>query len=131
MPKENRESLMQLRLEKAKKNLDASVILLDADAYKDAANRSYYSIFNAMRAILALDCFDSKKHSGIISEFNKKYLKTELLPKELSKTISKAFEVRSNSDYNDYYVISKEDVAEQIDNARTFLSAVEKYIETM
>jgi len=131
VPKENRESLMQLRLEKAKKNLDASVILLDADAYKDAANRSYYSIFNAMRAILALDCFDSKKHSGIISEFNKKYLKTELLPKELSKTISKAFEVRSNSDYNDYYVISKEDVAEQIDNARTFLSAVEKYIETM
>lgn len=39
--------------------------------YKTVANRSYYAVFSAMRAVLALDGFDFKKHSGIIAEFRK------------------------------------------------------------
>jgi hypothetical protein len=38
-------------------------------SFETAANRSYYCIFNAMRAVLSLDRFDSKKHSGIIDAF--------------------------------------------------------------
>ena len=39
--------------------------------YRSAANRAYYAIFHAMRAVLALDGVDMKHHSGIISEFRK------------------------------------------------------------
>ena len=38
-------------------------------SYRSANNRAYYSIFHAIRSVLALDGFDSKKHSGVISEF--------------------------------------------------------------
>ncbi len=34
------------------------------------------AIFHAVRALLALDKFDSQKHSGIISYFNQKFIKT-------------------------------------------------------
>jgi len=131
MPNENRAALMQLRLEQANQSLKAADILLKSGAYKDAANRSYYSIFHAMRAVLALDCYDSKKHSGIISEFNKRYIKKGLLSNECSEIIRKAFDVRNSSDYDDYYIISKDDVIQQIENANIFFTAVEDYINVL
>lgn len=42
--------------------------------------------------------------------------------------IGEAFDIRNDSDYDDYYVISKEDVEEQIENAEKFYRAVEKYL---
>lgn len=53
--------------------------ILKIGDYKTVANRSYYAVFSAMRAVLALDSFDSKKHSGIIAEFRRRYLKNEIL----------------------------------------------------
>lgn len=89
--------------------------------YKTVANRSYYAVFSAMRAVLALDGFDSKKHSGIIAEFRKNYLKTGLLPKELSPIIDALVEIRQGSDYDDFYVVSKTEVEEQLENAKVLL----------
>ena len=122
---------MKLRLEQAQECLDSAVLLWDAESYKAAANRSYYCIFQSMRAVLALDCFDSKRHSGIMSEFRKKYIKTGIIPTEYSQIIEQSFDVRNSSDYEDYYVISKSDVAEQIENARAFLNVIEEYIKTL
>ncbi|MBQ4348088.1 MAG: HEPN domain-containing protein [Clostridia bacterium] len=98
--------------------------------YKTVANRSYYAIFSAMRAVLALDGFDSKKHSGVIAEFRKEYLKTELLPKELSFIIDALVEIRQGSDYDDFYIVSKEEVEEQLENAKIFVKEVEKFLST-
>lgn len=38
------------------------------------------------------------------------------------------FEIRSNSDYDDFYVISVEEVNEQIGNAIKFCDVVEAYL---
>ena len=54
--------------------------LLRDDDCKGAANRSYYAIFHAMRAVLALDGIDMKRHSGVMSEFRRLYIKTGILP---------------------------------------------------
>ena len=43
-------------------------------------HRSYYAIFHAMRAVLALDGIDMKRHSGVMSEFRRLYIKTGILP---------------------------------------------------
>ncbi|MDR2693159.1 MAG: HEPN domain-containing protein [Chitinispirillales bacterium] len=78
---------------------------------------------------MALDRFDSKKHSGVIDNFRKNYIKTGIFPHEYSKIIGRAFEVRLESDYEAFYVVSKTDVTAQVENAKTFLEAVEKYVE--
>jgi len=97
-------------------------------SFEAAANRSYYCIFNAMRAVLSLDRFDSKKHSGIIDAFRKGYIRTGVFPADFSDIIKNAFEIRLESDYEAFYIVSKSDVAAQVDNAKTFLEAVEKYV---
>ena len=110
----------------------ARICLQDAKtpgvSFEAAANRSYYCIFNAMRAVLSLDLFDSKKHSGVISAFQKDYIRTGIFPKEFSDIVANAFEIRLESDYVVFYLVSKAAVAAQIENAGIFLEAVEKYI---
>jgi len=110
----------------------ARLCLQDAKApsvsFENAANRSYYCIFNAMRAVLALDRFDSKKHSGVISAFQKDYIRTGIFPKKFSDIVKKAFTIRNESDYEVFYLVSKSEVTAQVENAGIFLEAVEKYV---
>ena len=122
--------LSKTRLGIAKERISFADEILALGDYKTVANRSYYAVFSAMRAVLALDGFDSKKHSGIIAEFRKNYLKTEKLPKKLSPMIEALVEIRQGSDYDDFYIISKEEVYEQLQNAKIFISEVEKYLNT-
>ncbi len=73
---ENRlHDLSKYRLEKAKEDLEASELMLKNGKFSQSINRSYYAIFHAVRALLALDRFDSQKHSGIISYFKQNYVR--------------------------------------------------------
>ena len=121
-------NLSKARINHSKDCLKEAEILLSADEYKGAANRAYYAAFHAMRAVLILDNFDSKKHSGIIAKFRELYLKTELFDKEVSDKISSLFRVRSASDYDDFYIVAKQDAIQQLDNARYIVALVEKYL---
>ena len=90
-------ALSIVRLEKAKECLsDAQANLMDG-RFKNAANRSYYSVFNAMRSVLAFDGIDMKHHSGIISEFRRLYIKTGIFPAEMSIQIGDLQIVRNKS----------------------------------
>lgn len=55
-------NLSNARLLHARDCLKEAAILLAADEYKGTANRAYYAAFHALRAVLILDGFDSKKH---------------------------------------------------------------------
>lgn len=120
--------LAKVRIENAEECLNASKTLYEIGSYKSAANRSYYAVFHSMRAILALDGIDMKHHSGIISEFRRLYIKTGVFDTKLSTIISALFDIRTESDYDDFYVISKQEVKEQIANAELFYSEIKKYI---
>ena len=54
-------SLSSARLRHAYNCLNEALVLTDAEEYKGATNRSYYAAFHALRAVLILDGFDSKK----------------------------------------------------------------------
>lgn len=123
-------ALSEARFEHATECLDAAKSLLVSSNYKSAANRSYYAVFHAMRAVLAYDGIDMKHHSGIISEFRRLYIKTEIFDTKLSQIISVLFNIRTDSDYDDFFVISKLEVEEQIVNAEYFLKEIEQFLLT-
>lgn len=126
---ERRKDLCYYRLDKAEKCLASEKVLTQSGDHCGAANRSYYSIFHSIRSLLALKGVDFSKHSGVMAYFQKNYVKSGIFGKEYSKILTEAFEVRSESDYDDYYMISKEEVEEQIQNAQFFLNGIVKYIE--
>lgn len=121
--------LSKRRLEIAHERLTTAKAMLELGDYKASANRLYYAIFSAMRAVLALDGFDSKKHSGIIARFRQSYIKTGIFSTEMSKIIDDLEVIIEDSDYDDFYIISKEDIKIQSQKAEHFISEVEKYLE--
>ena len=123
-------ALSKVRLEHAEECISAAKSLLESANYKSAANRAYCTVFHAMRAILAFDKIDMKHHSGVIAEFRRLYIKTGLFDSELSKIISVLSDSRNDSDYDDFFVVSKEEVTEQIKDAEYFLRKIKEYLST-
>ena len=129
MEPEEKRSLSKVRFDHALECLDAAESLLENGNYKSAANRSYYAVFHAMRSVLAFDEVDMKHHSGIIAEFRKRYIKTGVFEISLSHIISALFDTRTDSDYDDFFVISKAEVMEQKENAEYFLNQIKAYLD--
>lgn len=122
-------ALSNARYEHALECLDSAKLLLNSENYKSAANRSYYAVFHAMRAVLAFDGIDMKHHSGVIAEFRRLYIKSGVFDRRFSTIISVLFSIRQDSDYDDFFVISKAEVLEQIENAEFFLAGVKSFLE--
>lgn len=122
------EVLAKYRLDQAKENLEEAEALFNINKFKGASNRAYYSIFHAIKAILALEETDFKKHSSVIAYFNKEYISKTIFPKELGKRVSEARFFREKSDYVDFYIVTKEECQTQIETAKLMIEYAEKYI---
>ena len=116
------------RLERSQEDLQCAEKLFDDGHFRAANNRAYYEIFHAIRAALALKSVDSSKHSGVISEFRKIYIKSGSIPAEVSQMIGAAFTIRNASDYDDMFIASKDETKEQIENAKYVYEQISVYI---
>ena len=128
MPDVSREDLAKYRIENAEECLETARFMCEMGKYGVAVNRSYYSIFHAIRAVFALEGVDRKKHSGVISYFQQKYIKTGVFDKKFSRVLQDAFEVRQEADYEDFFVISKQETEEQIENVTELVMTVQQYV---
>jgi len=123
--------LSKYRFERCSEELENSKVLLDSGKFKLSLNRSYYSIFHAMLAVNILDDFDSSKHSGVIAHFNQFHVKEGHFPKEASKIIRTASEMREHADYEDFFTASRQDAEEQFLKAEKFHTLVKDYLEAI
>ncbi len=116
------------RLEQAKEDLQASEMLYNGKLYKAANNRAYYSIFHSMKAVLALEPIDFKRHKDVQGYFNKNYIYTEIFPRKMGSKIARASNIREDSDYDDEFVVDSEKTKQQIETAKELIELAEKYI---
>lgn len=122
------EELSRYRFETSLEALNDAKIMYDNERYKNALNRAYYGIFHAIRAVNALDGYDSSKHSGVIAHFNQNYIKEGTFPKELSKIIKLASENREKADYLDFFIASKSEAEKQIQRCEEFIDYIKDYL---
>jgi len=121
--------LARYRLQKAGEMLESAKRDMTAEDYASANNRAYYCIFHSMRAVLALNGQDYKKHSAVISQFMLLYLKPELLPRKFSNLITNASLIRNRSDYEDFYICSVSDTEALVAGAEELLAEVRAYLQ--
>uniref|UniRef100_UPI0040260C65 HEPN domain-containing protein n=2 Tax=Blautia stercoris TaxID=871664 RepID=UPI0040260C65 len=122
-----KKDLVLYRLETAKKDLKSAKVLLEIDDCKGANNRAYYAIFHAINAVHAVSGKAYKRHKDAIANFNKDYVKTSIFPREIGRKIGQAEEIRHASDYDDFYIASKEESERQIAVAEEFIKLSEHY----
>lgn len=116
------------RLERAKEMITAAQENLKSGQFRTSLNRSYYAVFHAMRAMNILEGYDSSKHSGVIAFFNKTFIKEHRVNKELSKIIKETSYLREKSDYDDFFIASREEAEYQQKQALYFVHEIEQYL---
>ena len=124
-----RKDLVLYRLETARKDLRSARALLAIEDYKGANNRAYYSIFHAINAVHAVSGKAYKRHKDAVANFNKDYVRTSIFPREMGRKIGQAEEIRHASDYDDFYIASKEQAQEQFDTAKYTIENIEQYLK--
>ena len=98
MIKQSQIDLAKYRFNDAEEKLAAAEILLREHHLKDSLSRSYYAMFSAVRALLALKELDSSKHSGVISLFNQHLIKPGIIDPKFGRSLKKAQLSRQRSD---------------------------------
>ena len=128
---ERRVDLCKYRLKNSEDSFMVAEACLEKGLYKDAINRSYYATFYAIKALLALEEVDFKRHKDVIAYFNKAYAATEKIPREIGRKVAHLQQKREKSDYDDFYIASKEETLEQVENTKSVIAAVKEYISNM
>ena len=121
--------LAKYRLQRAVEKLKITKYSLGKGLYISSLSNSYYSIFHSTRALFALEGIDSKTHKGVIHMFNLHFIRPGLLPSKMNSILSGALEMRLDSDYEDFYLITKEETQEQYDNAVYFMNKIVNFIK--
>lgn len=80
---------------------------------------------------MALKTIDFKRHKDVMVYFNKEYVASGVFPREIGRLIGMMQRVREKSDYDDFYIASKEKAEEQFESATIVIEAVKKYLEKM
>jgi len=119
--------LVRYRIKTAKSDLKSADILMKEGEYRGANNRAYYAIYHAISAVHALDGKSYKRHKDTLANFNKDYVKTEIFPRNFGRKIAQAEEIRHASDYDDFYIATKEKAEEQIMTAKELIEQIESY----
>ena len=110
--------LARLRLKLAFEDFESAEDNYKCKRYRAANNRSYYAIYHAINACLALSFESYKQHGQTIGAFNKRYIHTGIFPDDIGRKINRAMLIRHSSDYDDYYEESDDEAHQQLDTAK-------------
>jgi uncharacterized protein len=121
---DDRETLIQYRLERARESLEEAELMADAGHWNGCVNRLYYACFYAVNALLLRHDLASSKHAGVRSLFNRHFIKTGLVGSELGDLYSDLFNARNHGDYSDLAWFDEATVRPQLSRVAAFISEI-------
>lgn len=125
------EALARHRLSRAHETLAEGEQLLAQSKLMGAVNRFYYAAFYGARALLATREADSSKHSGVISLFQKQFVKTGLFNTDRARALSRSFEKRQKSDYGDFSTVAPEEARGIGEEVQVFVDECARVLERL
>ena len=123
-------SLVSVRFDRAKELYSEAKELVKMDCYKSANNRAFYAVEKCIKALLATKQIDVETHNGAVSQFNLLFIhqKNAVFTKDDYQKIAKADRIRNASDYDDFYIVNKEETKELLEFVKDFLEKAGEYI---
>jgi uncharacterized protein (UPF0332 family) len=122
-----KKDLIRHRLESAREMLnDAHVLKENGGSPVSIVNRAYYSVFYAALALLVTVDTEPNKHAGVLAKFDELFVREGVFPKEMSRILHHAFDMRQAGDYQKSRVITHEQADEVLVSAEKFVKAIEE-----
>ena len=115
-------------LKKARQSLKTARVNLEAGDTDASVNRSYYAAFYAAWAMFEAAGMDKpKKHSGMISEFGRRFVKEGPLAPSLGATLARLENLRNFADYTLEETPAEKAKAALV-SAEKFVDAIQTYV---
>jgi uncharacterized protein (UPF0332 family) len=123
--KSYKKDLVQYRLDSAQEMLrDAKLLKENGGSPISIVNRAYYSVFYAALALLVTADVEPNKHAGVLAKFDELFIRQGIFPKEMSRILHHAFDMRQAGDYQKSKTISEEQAVEVLASAEQFVTAI-------
>ena len=119
---------IRLRIGQARETLQEAEALSEHSLWRGVINRSYYAMFYAVLALGIYRQVVLSKHSQAIAFFDKEFVKTEIFPREFSRSLHLGFDQRQVSDYGDIWTVSREEAETVFSEARVFVEGIDDYL---
>jgi len=124
----DKNQLIQYRINRAMETIEEAEDALEQERFHLAANRIYYAGYYIVSALALQNDFSSSKHYQLIGWFNKKFVKTGVVPKELGKVLLNAFETRQEGDYEDFVSFDSGNLREKLNQMRSFVNQIKELL---
>ena len=121
---ESRTDLIAYRAARARETLEDAQLMAGAGRWNPCVNRLYYACFYAVSALLLRHGLSSSKHSGVRSLFNRHFVKTGKVPKELARIYNALFDRRQEADYVDFVRFAQSEVRPWLSEAAAFVTFI-------
>lgn len=125
---DERDTLVNLYLERAKKTLDEADVAIAAQKWSMAANRIYYACFHAVTALFVKDGRPVSSHKGAKAVLGQHYVVTGVVSQENGKLFSQLETLRDKADYNIMFEATEADIIPKISRAKAFLKDIEHLV---
>jgi len=129
------ETLFLYRINQAEETLlDAKRMYQEGNfSPRSITNRAYYSMFYGILALFLKTEVNLKtsKHIGVISLFDKEFIKTGRIDKYYSLILHKMFNLRQQGDYKEFVEISIDEAEKHVKMAEEFLDAIKEFIKKL
>lgn len=116
--------------QRALSSLSASRALLHTGHTEDGITRSYYSIFHAAKAALAVPEVETSTHAGVRSMFGLHLVKTGEIEAHWANELSESLDDRIRADYDTFTHFTSEDARDEHERAAAFLRRIRRYLLT-
>ena len=125
---ENKNDLIKLRFQKAEETFAEIENLMQLGYWRTAVNRLYYACYYAVSALLIKNDIKAHTHSGVINQFGLNFVRTDVFSQEEGRLFKNLFELRQDGDYDDWIIISEDDIAPLVEPVKDFIEKIERLI---
>lgn len=125
---EERKTLALYRMTRAEEALEDARILAEAKRWNACVNRLYYACFYAVSALILLDGSSYSRHTGVRGHFNRHYVSTGKIPKDLARVYNDLFERRQEGDYIDFVDFQESQVVPWTSKTYEFIDNIAKLV---
>lgn len=125
----NKYDYIKYRLQKAAQSIKEAKLLMENGLNDTAMSRLYYAAFYAINALLSINGFNPKTHSGTKSIFNKEFILTGKIESRFSDFYSFLMAKRFEADYDDFVFIDEKKIQSLLAETEEFVATINAIIK--
>ena len=126
---EERKIIVEFRIEKAQRALEQAKGVVELQYWETIANRLYYAVYYASKALLIQNGIVAKSHEGVIGMIGQNFVVSGIITIEEAKLLARLQNMRKTGDYDDFKEWHQEDVEPLFKKVEDYINKIKSLVE--